>query len=242
MSLGHARYRRLIDAHFAATIRPAGAQQLFSHLGGCAACKRYFERHQLLAELDPSAPAFADRLAAGLAIRPRTRRWLFWGAAPALLAAAVLLLFIRPSEQSFVARGSATSDLAIYRVQKSKTERLPPSARIARNDELAFAYANPERYEHLMVFAVDEAGRVYWYYPAWVDGATDPAALTIDANGALTELGEAVAQDYRGRSLSLYGLFCHDARTVRAVEKLVAGQALSEPNVRLVRYQLDVSP
>jgi hypothetical protein len=238
--------RRSIDAHFAGRIGPAEAQRMFEHLAACSGCRRYFERHQLLAALDPRAPTVEDRLARGLGIGPRPRpRWSLWAPLSVALAAACLLVLLRPvkSGEPVPRGGPLASDLIAVRVPKgSARERLPKSGRLAPTDELAFAYVNPEKYERLMVFATDERGRVYWYYPAWTDPAANPVAIEIRPGDRPSELGEAVAHAFQGRSLTLYGLFLHDAPTVRQIEAQIGRGTLSSRNGRIVTYHLDVGP
>ncbi len=216
------RQRRTIDAHFAARGEPAAVSSMFAHVPDCAECRRYYERHLLLAELDPRAPSAETRQAASLGLRAAPRRRWQWMAAGTLAAATACLLLLLPARQDeFAARGgAATNSLIVYRVRgQSAPERLKAGARISRHDELSFAYTNPEKLEHLMVFATDEHGHVYWYYPAWKDAAADPTAITIQPTARAVDLGEAVAHDLDGRALTLQALFTHATPTVRAIEQ-----------------------
>src|SRR5262249_22412971 len=70
-----------------------------------------------------------------------------------------------------------------------------------------FAYRSTGEHAYLAVFAVDDRGRVYWYFPAWSDGHHPPAAIPIQRSDRLVELPEAVRQDLAGDRLWLYAAF-----------------------------------
>jgi hypothetical protein len=95
-------------------------------------------------------------------------------------------------------------------------------AELGAESGLAFAYANMGRKQRLMVFAVDEGRRVYWYHPAWRSPAEDPTAVAIERDDALHEIPQAVAHRFAGRRLQLFGVFLDRALSVRAMEGLVA--------------------
>src|SRR5262249_31675538 len=159
---------------------------------------------------DPRALSTEEQLGRGLGLRPRRAvRTPLFATAVFALAAACLLIFIRPfPDGGFIARGPRlTSDIIVYRVRKQQApERLPPTARIAPDDELPFSYVTPEGYPHLAIFAVDEQHHVYWYHPAWTDGAADPPAIAISPGARPVQLAEAVRHAFVGRSLTLYAL------------------------------------
>jgi hypothetical protein len=114
-------------------------------------------------------------------------------------------------------------------------------ARLSAGDELAFAYANPEEYERLLVFVVDELQHVYWYHPAWSDATTNPTAIPIEATKRVVELREAVGHAFAGHKLTLYGVFGHEALTVKTVEERIARGTFPSPSgMRVVRYALEI--
>jgi hypothetical protein len=233
--------RSLIDAHFAARGRPAVARRMFAHLGACDKCRRYYRRHLVLATIDPAALSVEARTAAALGLRaPRRAGWLVVGTLA--MTAASLLLLLRAPAPSFVARGGAPVNvLQLYRVHAgARPERVEPGARIARDDELAFAYVNPERRARLMIFAMDEHGHVYWYHPAWTDAATNPQAVAVAPSDRPIELGEAVAHAIDARTVTLYALFTDNAPTVREVERAIARGELERLAGRLLRYRLEL--
>jgi hypothetical protein len=98
----------------------------------------------------------------------------------------------------------------------------PVVAALRADSGLAFAYANIGHKQRLMVFAVDEGRRVYWYHPAWRSPAENPAAVAIARDDALHEIPQAIAHRFAGRRLQLYGVFLDRAMSVREMEALVA--------------------
>ena len=93
----------------------------------------------------------------------------------------------------FAARGtlpkSDDASVSVYRYQATGSELV--STHVGRSDELSFAYTNRAGFRYLLVFAVDERGSVFWYYPAWTDASATPSALPITTSTALVELPEA---------------------------------------------------
>ncbi len=61
----------LIARHFTRRIRPAEETELRQHLPTCKVCHAYYERHLMLARLDPSAPSAEERSGLGSAFRCR---------------------------------------------------------------------------------------------------------------------------------------------------------------------------
>ena len=93
------------------------------------------------------------------------------------------------------------------------------------------AYRNGCGKRRLLVFAVDERRRVYWYHPAWTDGSARPRAINISAQPGLHELPEAVAHRFAGRRITVYGVFTDEPLAVTRVEQLVG--ALGAPGDKL---------
>jgi len=214
------------------------------HLEGCADCRRYYERHLLLAALDPSAPSAKERLGRGLGLDAARGVW------PALPASAVAaaalcalcgLVFVvwravPSADREFAARSGAvvtpSAELVVYRLARGGVpERV--ERRIGRDDELLFAYTNPEGFRYLLVFGVDERGQVYWYHPAWTDPSHTPAAVPIRPGPDLVELPEAVHHELEGRRLRLYAIFSESRPTVRELEDRVKSQGTAAPGVLL---------
>jgi hypothetical protein len=106
-----AAIRTCIDRHFDGAIDPASERALRDHLRTCQACGGYYDRHLVLARLDPAVPGIEERIARGLGLgrRPVPRTW---AAALALGISGVVaaLLLVRPAGQGaepagFQARG-----------------------------------------------------------------------------------------------------------------------------------------
>src|SRR4051794_15456619 len=68
MDTSHDSARTLIAQHFRARITPTGERTMRTHLAECAACRAHYERHLMLAKLDPSVAKLEDRLAQGLGL------------------------------------------------------------------------------------------------------------------------------------------------------------------------------
>lgn len=242
-----------VDAHFSGTITPADERAMRAHLDGCETCRARYRRRLLLAKLDPQALSADVRIAQGLGLRKERAPARFaWPAVAALLAAAaaVLLLLRAPHEpraphadEGFAARGgdagarveqdAAASPLHVYRVPSREEGRggpVPLFETVQRHAELAFAYENGDRKKYLMIFAVNEDGRVYWFYPGWTDPTANPRAVAITAEAGLHELPDAVVHRFDGSKLELHALFLDEPMTVREIEQgLVAGRPLSVP-------------
>ena len=216
--------RKLIDRHFALDARPAEEAALRAHLDGCEGCRAYYDRHLLLAKLDPAAPPVEERIAAGLGFRSRQPwRWTLPLGVTAVSAAALVLVLARPhpsADGEFAARGGAVASgptLQIYCTSCGK-----PSVRVAdrlpASSTLAFAYRNPDGKKHLMVLAVDDKRQVYWYHP---DPVASPLSVRIDPTVEPRELPEEIAQTFAGKSLAILGLFSDQPLPAAKVESLV---------------------
>jgi hypothetical protein len=236
-SLSHEDARRAIDAHFAGRADPKVEAAMRAHTLDCASCRGHYNRHLLLARLDPSAPKAEARIGRGLGLRNsharspgRRAAWLAAFAVPA--AAAMILLsradHLRPGHRdvtkdpgAFVARsaGSGVRDPAlwIYRVDRDGRTRLVSDS-IQATDELAFAYANPAGKAYLLVFGVDEHRHVYWFHPAWAPGQAPPVAVAAVPGPGPHELGEAIRHGLDGRQLLIRALFADRPLGVADIE------------------------
>jgi hypothetical protein len=235
----HQRARNAISAHFGAGCRPQVEEEMRAHLATCADCCRIYDRHLLLASLDPAAAPAEARLGRRLGFPRRDARARLPFGVGMMLGVAVagaMVLFAgrRPvtalADGGFSPRGlppvsaaPASSDLRVVRFW-SGGRVLDPAA-INPGDELAFAYRNPSGKQHLMVFAVDEHGHVYWYHPEWSDAQKNPAAVPISAEPGLHELPAAVLQHLDGERLMIHALFSDRELTVRQVEGAFAAAA-----------------
>lgn len=227
----------LVDAHFAGTISAADERRMRAHLDDCERCRRRYSRWLVLAKLDPEALAPEARLAAGLALgaepakaAPARRAWIVPLVAAIAAAAALALILRTPKEDGFAARGGvdAGADVApgkaplhVYRVAEAGRPT-PVIDAVRRDDELAFAYENDERKKYLMIFASDDTGRVYWFYPAWTNPADDPQSIAASVEPGVHELPDAIVHRFAGSRLDVHALFLDAPTTVRAVEARLA--------------------
>jgi hypothetical protein len=248
----HARARRAIAAHFAADVTPAEERALREHLPGCGPCRALYDRHLVLAAIDPSGWPAEQRLARGLGLpgsRARRRAPMalaLLGGAAAAVAVAVLVV-ARPAPP--VARGGGDAadvarapELLVYRLARGGAPEPSPSV-IHSGDELAFAYRNPRASRRLLVFGVDEHRHVYWYHPGWSDARDNPGAVPIAAGPGLHELPAAVAHRLDGGKLVIHALFTDRALTVADVESAVAaGRALLLPGTTDASSAIEVVP
>ncbi len=109
--------------------------------------------------------------------------------------------------EGFTVEAERWAGVDMYRVVGTKTERSPEA--IDARDGLVFAYRNggPRPFSHLMLFAVDESGRVYWFFPAWTEAVTPPTSMPIVAGQEAIELREVVQHDFAPGRLVVHALF-----------------------------------
>ena len=235
----------LVDRHFAGTIAPDDERALRGHLPGCAICRERYEGYLVLARFDRSIPSAEERLARGLGLARRRAPWarsmtLAFGLAA---ACAIAVIALRPVQdpEGLRARGGpiATTDpeLYVYRIAGGGPARPVLDGVIHTGDELAFGYRNRGGWKRLLVYAVEPAGRVYWYHPGWLDAAEAPVAVSIDAADERRELPEAIAQPLPAGPVSLHAVFLDDGLDVRAVERGVRPERFKELVIPLTVVQ-----
>jgi hypothetical protein len=235
MTASTCRDSRLVDAHFEGRISPDGERALRAHLGSCADCTDRYRSHLVYARLDRRALPAAERLGRALGLPGRRPRLWPWGVpALALVSALALLLVIGRLETTggqLRPRGAATGavpHLLVYRLSPGTAPHRVMDS-ISAGDELAFAYTNPGGRGHVMIFAVDQQRRVFWYHPAWAAGQPPPRALPAAAGLEAHELQDAISHDLAPGQLRIYGLFSDDSPGAAEVETAVAsGRTLAE--------------
>lgn len=221
---------RRVDAHFesrGASPRGEGWRQ---EVAASPAARSRFARWLLLARLDRRQASAEERIARSLGLVPPRRTAAQWAGALGLAAAvavALLVVLPRTGDDGFQARGAGTpavaSELRVYRVTGGQASPLPPDGAFRRDDELAFAYRNPAGRAWLLVFAVDAAGQVYWFHPAWTDAAQDPVAVPARRSDDLVELPAATAHAWSTSPVTVYAWLSEQRRSVREVEALLSG-------------------
>jgi hypothetical protein len=251
--IAHGRCAGWIARHFAGDLDAGDERHMRRHLARCDACRALYDL-QLLAEGD-DPDARRERLARALFAapaappRPSRRRALAWSAAGAA-AGALLLILVVPrllDQPGLRPKGGAGRDagrfvsVAVYR--RGDDGRLTRARGVVENRRpLAFAYTNRSRdhLDRLLLFGVDDANEVYWFYPAWTDPEQNPAAIPVRAGDGI-ELPDEVTHDYTGTRLRLFALFTRrrDLR-VREVEVAVKQLALRGVQVhRMERFPLE---
>jgi hypothetical protein len=251
----HERALISIERHFAGRTEVREETELRLHLPECDPCRARYERHLLYESLTRGRGP-KQRLASGLGFRiaPEPASWQRRAAAAtgltaaAALAIAAVVVVARPdgpSNRDFGARrgpGAPAAALLVYRMHPGATP-VQVQNRISRDDELAFAYSNPDAKKYLWIFGVDEHRHVYWYYPAWPEGTPAPRPFAAEPGPGPHELPEAVRHGLAGSRLELYALTSDEPITISEIEARVAASGSVElANATAVRRSLEVGP
>jgi hypothetical protein len=246
-------HHRAIDRYFEGRLDTEGEVLMRARLERCAACRAHYDRHLVVeAALSGGGSGATDRLwrsvqrAAPVAPvragrRASTPRLVLGGAV--LGVAAILLVAIprlgssptrAPVASDPVPRGSADAarapTLHVFRsVSAHAAEPLADGASIRARDGLLFAYSSSDpALTHLMIFGIDAAYGVHWYYPAFLRAGDNPEAVPIVAGGLGIELGEEIRHDLPPGPLRIVALFLREPRRVAEVEALVRAN-VAEP-------------
>lgn len=217
-------------------------EELFQYLAGEVPAERKLELEtwaatspgkervaelRALTDLLEVAPPQLD-LVAAIDAKLTKRRRRRWGMSTIglLAAASALVLFFRPTEDEVRIKGShpATwSGVELYRLQQDRApERL--EAIFAAKDSLLVAYVNGgERpFSHLALFAVSASGKIYWYYPAWLEERDDPQSIAIEVTTKPIELKERITQDLPSGRVVFHALFSRQPLRVSELELAVS--------------------
>ena len=94
---------------------------------------------------------------------------------------------------------------------------------------------------------MDEHQHVYWFHPAWPEGAPPPAPLTARQGTGPHELPGAVRHALDGHRLEVFGVFSDAAVTVQAIERAATAtggvEALGrQPGLAVSRRSFTVTP
>jgi hypothetical protein len=237
----------LVDEHFAGRASALSERRMWRHLPGCERCQARYRARTLLESLETDADRRArDRLGRALFVAARPRRVVL---GVALVAAAALVLMVALPRNQFSPRGGEVESqvphatLSIVRLLPGGTPERVGSV-VHAGDSLAFTYLNPPAVAatHLMVFALTDAGQVFWFWPAWRDPTSDPAALPIASGEAAQELAEAVRHPLGPGPLTVHALFARRPYHVHEIEAAVAAHRLDALDGTLVTQRLEVLP
>jgi hypothetical protein len=217
------------------------AREIAAHLEGCAHCTAQIG--SLRSTIDALATDSEEH--EGLDLVPSIHRAIAQGGRPparsgrphlsrrpvvvavmSLAAAAALVVAVLPREgdefrrKGNVAGASTAAGAGIKPYVVRGSEAAPLANRLSPEDALLFAYSNSGEaaFSYLMIFALDERGEVFWYYPAYTDAMTDPAAISITAGASEVILPEHVRQSLQRGALVIYGLFSHTPVRVSTIE------------------------
>jgi hypothetical protein len=259
----------LVEDHFAGANSTRRDRRMWQHLADCEPCRAQYHVHALCEASAGDGDAHAQaRLARGIfsgatLAGGRPIRALISGFGLTALAAGVAALLLVPRlrhetlndalKGTMAERGGAAEPAEQAALPAITIFRVVPPAPPARagavvhaSEALAFAYTNPPGagFSRLMIFAHDQAGHIYWYWPAWRDPATTPVAIPITPAAAPVELGEAVSHALQPGALTLTALFTDRAYDVRAIEAAVTAgpDALAQLSGRIVNQQVEVLP
>jgi hypothetical protein len=200
----------------------------------------HFSNTDDVADID-LLPAIRQRIAALPSEAAPSRRFSVKGLILSLAAAAVLFLAMpayflaSKSEEKSTPEGirakSATDGhdsrkrwIALNAFHLSENEAPVRLGETLHPDGgLLFSYTNlgPTPFRHLMVFAIDETGQVYWYYPAFLDERDNPKGIRIKSGVSREGLHEVIAHPYKEGELVLFGLFSDTALSVSDIENSV---------------------
>ncbi len=235
--------------HLAGSLSPERAAALEEHLTHCPHCKQSHD--QIVAATgrlaaDPGefdGPEIAKDVMTLIRMgrtslepaQPKRFRPI-WMLVPAAAGALALLLVLAwphtgPDSDGFQIRGSGEDPDRWVSVKAFRSGQEGYQAlddQLQSNDSLAFSYRNLSQcYHHLMVFAVDQEGQVFWYYPAHSQQGINPASIAIDSEAKDVPLPDQVQHPLRPGSLRLFALFSAEPLRVNAVETAVAQDLLT---------------
>lgn len=184
-----------LDRWMAAELGPAEAEEVRSHVDGCARCA---EAVASLRAARDGAVLPALRLAPAPARRGVRIRGLA-AIAGALAAAAGLVLVLRPDGTAVRTRGAGVG-LAMWVQHGDAVREAGPGAVVAPGDAVRFAVTTPVP-AWVAVLSVDPEGRASVYFPVGPTAAPVPAGTDL-ALPLATRLDATVGEE------RVIGLFC----------------------------------
>jgi len=223
------------------------AAEIEDRLAGCAVSRRHLAQlEDIRTSLShpPDALEAVDLVASvrqAIAAAPlpprrvRTGGWVRAGGAAACAAIVVGIAVMwgsssrhpaEPDEFRGKSAASAVEDrwvrIDVFRVGSAgAAEPLEAGGALRSGDGLVFRYTNSGRepFGYLMVLAVDAAGEVRWYYPAYETAGDNPSSLVIQPGGVGVALPDAVHHELGPGPLVIYGLFSRGPLRVLEIER-----------------------
>lgn len=178
-------------------------------------------------DLASSVLARARELGPVAAAPPRSfRKAALAGLFAAAAGLCLVLLFPDREAREFRAKSSGAqlerarwAGVHVFRARGNAAAE-PLGNRLESGDSLVFTYTNlgAHPYRYLMIFSIDSANQVRWFYPAYEFAGENPESMPVEAGRANVPLGELVQQDFSLGPLALYALFTNQPVRVLDVE------------------------
>jgi hypothetical protein len=172
------------------------------------------------------------------------------------VAAAIILFLWLPSlsrkestvtsslQQQFSSRSASREETApkqwlalwIFRRNARNQQYTEVQQIVYAHDRLAFGYLNLQgKYPYLMVLAINQTGRIFWYYPAYEKLGTNPTSIAIQSGRH--ELQEEIEQPLTQGRLQFIAIFSLRPLTISQVEKAIKHlwQKKAEKNMLLIK-------
>ena len=194
-------FREDVDRHFAGSLPLEAERHLREHLHGCAACRSYYQRHRLLATLDPEALPPEERLGRALGLVSVPPMGLHpqasWSpqrvgvAVTSVLAvAAALAIFLRASagpgsgEGGFTPRGGGSEvDTSAPRVFSCTAFEWRASGAGVERLREATSWRSRTSTVHPELICSSSASTLgvarFWSHPAWIRTNREPACHSL---------------------------------------------------------------
>lgn len=244
----------------AGQLPPDEAAFLERHLSDCRSCSK--RRDNLVSTTrrlapDPGEfdqPALVENVMTLLRLGQPTPRgvtgrkilWWNWVLLPAAAGLAVLVVILvwpfgsQLDVSGFRARGGFVEkwdrwvSLRVFKATEAGYQ--PVGETISRDEALAFGYDNRSsgNYRFLMVFAVDEKGSVYWYYPGFRREGENPRSVAIRNTAGPTDLPDEIRHSLSPGKLRIVALFSAQPLEVSSVEAKIAEDLARVGSVELL--------
>lgn len=241
----------------------AEARAADPHLASCPSCRADVARMVEILEgmratgLPEGDPSFVGEVLARQAARAERRsgrglRLVVPLAAAAV--AAVLVVSVAPRDDEPVPRGETPTvgtligfEAFLHAARGARGVPVAPGADLAEAASLSFTVLNhSDRALWLMLFGLDHAGEVHWFYPAYLDPADPPRSVPIAPKAGRVALSDAVEpENVAPGDLVLVGWFSERPYPVTRIEEEVGRSGLEAlerlpGHVRVQRIELEV--
>lgn len=244
-------------------------EEVAQHLGTCTSCAKLLEDvSSLTARLgaDPGefdTPTFSkdiqkliqlgqEKKVAPLASKRVSLRTVSIFSIAAAAIAAIMFaaaLFesqpVNPTTDGYRARGASgakTNQWVSIQVFKKVPNGFKAVDKfIEPNDALAFAYRNQNqnRCNYLMIFAINDEGEIFWYYPAYTQDGVYPSSTPIESTNKAKQLPDAIEHNLKPGPLSLIALFLESPLNVKNVEHSVEMQLAKGVSLDTLHFDFD---